>query len=43
MPAYLIVNYTVDDPDLYNEYSAAAGPAMKIGESCQLGAFDPAS
>jgi len=43
MPAYLIVNYTVDDPDLYNEYSAAAGPAMKIGESCQLVAFAPAS
>ena len=43
MPAYLIVNYTVDNPELYNEYSAAAGPAMKIGEACQLLAFDPAS
>ncbi len=43
MPAYLIVNYTVDNPELYSEYSAAAGPAMKIGEACELLAFDPAS
>ena len=40
MPAYLIVNYKVDKPDLYGEYAAAAGPAMKIGEACQLLAFD---
>lgn len=41
MPAYLIVNYDVDDPKLYGEYAAAAGPAMKIGEACQLLALDP--
>lgn len=41
MPAYLIVNYQVEKPDLYGEYTAAAGPAMKIGEACQLLAFDP--
>jgi uncharacterized protein (DUF1330 family) len=41
MPAYLIVNYQVDDPKLYGEYTAGAGPAMKIGEVCQLLAFDP--
>ena len=43
MPAYLIVNYTVDNAELYSEYSAAAGSAMKIGEACELLAFDPAS
>ena len=41
MPAYLIVNYTVEDAQLYAEYSAAAGPVMKIGEACQMVAFDP--
>ena len=40
MPAYLIVNYNVENPELYGEYSAAAGPVMKIGEACQLIAFD---
>ena len=40
MPAYLIVNYNVENPELYGEYSAAAGPVMKIGEECQLMAFD---
>jgi len=41
MPAYLIVNYDVEDPKLYGEYAAGAGPAMKIGEVCQLLALDP--
>jgi uncharacterized protein (DUF1330 family) len=41
MPAYLIVNYKVDNPQLYGEYAKAAGPAMKIGEACQLLALDP--
>lgn len=42
MPAaYLIVNYKVDDPQLYGEYAAAAGPALKMGEACELLAFDP--
>ena len=43
MPAYLIVNYKVENPELYGEYSAAAGPVMKIGEACELIAFDPAT
>ena len=43
MPAYLIVNYSVENPELYAEYSAGAGPALKIGEACQLLAFDPKS
>jgi uncharacterized protein (DUF1330 family) len=43
MPAYLIVNYQVDNPELYGEYAAAAGPAMKMGQECELLGFDPAS
>lgn len=43
MPAYLIVNYKVEDPQLYGEYAAAAGPAMKIGDACQLVVFDAKS
>jgi len=41
MPAYLIVNYKVEDPELYGKYSAAAGPALAIGEKCKLLVFDP--
>ena len=43
MPAYLIVNYQVEDPQLYGEYAKGAGPAMKIGTECQLLALDPAT
>ena len=41
MPAYLIVNYEVEDPALYGEYAKAAGPAMKIGSECQLDRVRP--
>ena len=43
MPAYLVVNYKVDNPALYAEYSAGAGPALKIGSECELLALDVAS
>lgn len=43
MPAYLIINYEVEDPALYGEYARAAGTAIKIGSECQLIAFDPAT
>lgn len=43
MPAYLIVNYKIENPELYGEYSAAAGPALKIGQECQLLAIDTQS
>jgi uncharacterized protein (DUF1330 family) len=43
MPAYLIVNYEVEDPKLYGEYAKGSGPAMKIGSECQLLALDPAT
>lgn len=41
MSAYLIVNYNVENPEQYGEYSAAAGPVMKIGELASIVAFDP--
>ena len=41
MPAYLIVNYNVENPELYGEYSAGAGPALNIGTDCQLLVLDP--
>jgi len=41
MPAFLVVNYTVENPELYGEYAAGAGPAMKIGAECQILALDP--
>jgi len=40
MPAYLIVNYTVDNPDLYSEYQGGAGTALKIGADTELIVFD---
>jgi uncharacterized protein (DUF1330 family) len=43
MPAYLIVNYQVEDPALYGEYAkgVATSDAMKIGTESQLIALDP--
>ncbi len=41
MPAYMIVNYDVENPELYGKYAAAAGPALQIGKACQLLALDP--
>jgi uncharacterized protein (DUF1330 family) len=43
MPAYLVVNYKIENPALYGEYQAAAGPALKIGSEAQLVAFEPNS
>ena len=43
MPAYLIVNYDVEDADLYREYQGGAGPALNIGVDCKLLVLDPAS
>ena len=40
MPSYLIVNYKVENPELYGEYAAAASPALKMGEACELLVFD---
>jgi uncharacterized protein (DUF1330 family) len=43
VPAYLIVNYKVEDPELYGEYAAAAGPVLGIGTNCKLLVLDPKS
>ena len=43
MPAYLIVNYNIEDGDAYAEYQKGAGPALKIGADCKLLVLDPAS
>lgn len=41
MPAYLIVNYKVENPALYGEYAREAGGALDIGSSCKLLVLDP--
>lgn len=43
MSAYLIVNYDVDNPELYTEYQGDAGTALQIGSGSELLVFDPAS
>jgi uncharacterized protein (DUF1330 family) len=43
MSAYLIVNYDVDNPELYGEYQQGATPALKIGSGCNVLVFDPNS
>lgn len=43
VPAYLIVNYNVTDPDAYAEYQKGAGPALRIGSEGKLLVFDPRS
>lgn len=40
MSGYLIVNYTVDDPDLYKEYQGGGGAALKVGTESELLVFD---
>lgn len=40
--AYLIVNYDVDDADLYGDYQKGAGPAL-MGQGAELVVLDPAS
>lgn len=43
MPAYLIVNYKLEDPALYGEYAAGAGAALSIGKDCKLLVLDAES
>ncbi len=43
MSAYLIVNYDVDDADLYGEYQQGAAGALRIGTECEVVVLDPAS
>lgn len=43
MAAYLIVNYDVENPELYGEYQQGAAPALKVGSECKVLVLDPAS
>ncbi|MEP1123501.1 MAG: DUF1330 domain-containing protein [Ilumatobacter sp.] len=43
MSAYLIVNYDVDDLDMYKEYQAGSVAALRIPDECEVVVFDPAS
>ena len=43
MSTYLIVNYDVDNPELYTEYQAGAMPALRIGIECDVVVFDAES
>lgn len=43
MSAYLIVNYDVDNPDLYKEYQAGSVSALRIPDECEVVVFDAAS
>ena len=43
MAAYIIVNYQVDNPELYGEYMQSAAGALGIGDGTELVAFDTES
>ena len=43
MSAYLIVNYDVENPELYGEYQGGAAPALRVGSECEVVVFDPDS
>ena len=43
MAAYIIVNYQVDNPELYGEYMQGAAGALGIGAGAELVAFDTES
>jgi len=40
MSAFLIVNYDIDNPELYGEYQAGAISALRIGTECEVVVFD---
>jgi uncharacterized protein (DUF1330 family) len=40
MSALLILNYDIDDPELYGEYQAGAIPALRVGTECDVVVFD---
>ena len=40
MSAFLIVNYDIDNPELYGEYQAGAIPALRVGTDCEVVVFD---
>jgi len=40
MSAFLIVNYDIENPELYGEYQAGAMAALRIGSECEVVVFD---
>jgi uncharacterized protein (DUF1330 family) len=40
MSAFLIVNYDIDNPELYGEYQEGAIPALRVGTDCEVVVFD---
>ncbi len=40
MSAFLIVNYDIDNPELYGEYQAGAIGALRVGTDCEVVVFD---
>jgi uncharacterized protein (DUF1330 family) len=40
MSAYLIVNYDVDDAEMYADYQGGALGALRIGTECDVVVFD---
>jgi uncharacterized protein (DUF1330 family) len=40
MSALLILNYDIDDADLYAEYQVGAVPALRVGTECDVMVFD---
>ena len=43
MSTYLILNYDVDNSDLYKEYQAGSMSALRIPDECEVVVFDPAT
>lgn len=43
MSAYLIVNYDVENADLYKEYQAGSVSALRIPDECEVVVFDRAT
>lgn len=43
MSAFLILNYDVDNPELYKEYQGGSMAALRIPDECEVVVFDPAS
>jgi len=40
MSAFLIVNYDVENPELYREYQAGSVSALRVGTECDVVVFD---
>ena len=40
MSAFLIVNYDIDNPELYGQYQEGAIAALRVGSECEVVVFD---